>query len=170
MLRIKYYNRGETEPQFLDINNDVCGVLIEAQEGVPALEVTVNTDAVRIDTQSGSLLFMQDFGDIAASVEAETVIEGVENNLKLGHHEIHIDYGVDGEGDQLGFSGGQMTQSIGALIGTILCKSQDPDIGWKIQTMTAKEIFELWRESRDDLIIKHAYIRFGGNRPHEILV
>ena len=51
-MRIKYFNRGTGLMIEKDIPSDVCTVIIPPQEGQPALEVTVNTDAVLVDVSS----------------------------------------------------------------------------------------------------------------------
>ena len=71
MLTIRYYNRAKRKSIEIEIPADVVAVKIPAQEGQPALEVNVNTDAVIVDTADDGRLGMLTYSDLLAEAEAE---------------------------------------------------------------------------------------------------
>ena len=60
MLTIRYCNRAEHKSIEIEIRADVVAVKIPPQEGQPALEVNVNTDAVLVDRTGPRRLGMLD--------------------------------------------------------------------------------------------------------------
>ena len=71
MLTIRYYNRAEHKSIEIQIPADVVAVKIPPQEGQPALEVNVNTDAVIVDTANDGRLGMLTYSDLLAEAKAE---------------------------------------------------------------------------------------------------
>ena len=71
MLTIRYYNRVKRKSIEIEIPADVVAVKIPAQEGQPALEVNVNTDAVIVDTADDGRLGMLTYSDLLAEAEAD---------------------------------------------------------------------------------------------------
>ena len=76
MLTIRYYNRAaERKSIEIEIPADVVAVTIPPQEGQPALEVNVNTDAVLVDRVGPRRLGMLTYSDLLAEAEAEEIQE-----------------------------------------------------------------------------------------------
>ena len=75
MLTIRYYNRAKHKSIEIEIPADVVAVKIPPQEGQPALEVNVNTDAVLVDRAGPRRLGMLTYSDLLAEAEADEIQE-----------------------------------------------------------------------------------------------
>jgi hypothetical protein len=75
VLTIRYYNRAEHKSIEIEVPADVVAVKILPQDGQPALEVNVNTDAVLVDRAGPRRLGMLTYGDLLAAAEADETQE-----------------------------------------------------------------------------------------------
>ena len=73
MLTIRYYDRAKHKSIEIEIPADVVAVKIPPQEGQPAVEVNVNTDAVLGDSVGPRRLGMLTYSDLLAEVEADEI-------------------------------------------------------------------------------------------------
>ena len=71
MLTIRYYDRAQGKSIEIEVPADVVAVKIAAQEGQPALEVNVNTDAILVDTADGKRLGMLTYTELIAEAAAD---------------------------------------------------------------------------------------------------
>ena len=71
-LTIRYHCRTNNQTIELEIPADVVAIKIPEQEGLPALTVNVNTDAVIVDAGE-KRLSMYEFTDLYAEAEADEV-------------------------------------------------------------------------------------------------
>ena len=70
-LQIKYYDREKKMQVVIDVPADVVAILIPAQpdDGLPALEVNVNTDAVLVDRADvPSRVWLQTYIEMLADI------------------------------------------------------------------------------------------------------
>ena len=69
-LIVRYFERGASQPEIVLVNNDVLEVRVPVQGERPPLCVTVNTDAVLLDTADGKRIGGINFDDLYAEAKS----------------------------------------------------------------------------------------------------
>lgn len=143
MLTVKYFDREAKAAKTLLIPTDVLGVLVPEQEGIPPLEVTVNTDVVRIDTQSGERVAIYEFSEVVA--DAGLLPAGDEPE---GHVKVEYDLQFTG-GEYAGV--GQMAYIPLSVIGEAEDMDGDERLKWAFEKVTGHNPVHIIHYTYDEI-------------------